>query len=78
MQSRRLAIAAATTLGALALTLGIGGTAQAAPRPPLTMAECRASGGIVIPINVVGAICMWHNADGTIDSAQITDVLGSA
>ncbi|MEU1945180.1 MULTISPECIES: hypothetical protein [unclassified Streptomyces] len=78
MQPRRLALAAATTLGALAITLGIGGTAQAAPRPPLTQAECRASGGIVLPINVVGSICLWHNADGTTDSAQITDPLGSA
>ncbi len=78
MQSRRLALAAATTLGALAITLGIGGTAQAAPRPPLTKAECWASGGIVLPINVVGSICLWHNADGTTDSAQITDPLGSA
>lgn len=49
MQPRRLALAAATTLGALAITLGVGGTAQAAPRPPLTQAECRASGGIVRP-----------------------------
>ncbi|MFE5164775.1 hypothetical protein ACFRNT_41030 [Streptomyces sp. NPDC056697] len=78
MQPRRLALAAATTLGALAITLGIGGTAQAAPRPPLTQAECRASGGIVLPINVVGSICLWYNADGTTDSAQITDPLGSA
>lgn len=78
MQPRRLALAAATTLGALAITLGVGGTAQAAPRPPLTQAECRASGGIVLPINVVGSICLWHNADGTTDSAQITDPLGSA
>lgn len=76
MRSRRLALAAATTLGALALTLGIGGTAQAAPRPPLTKAECWASGGIVIPINVVGSVCIWHNADGTTDSAQITDPWG--
>lgn len=73
---RRLALAAATTLGALALTLGIGGTAQAAPRPPLTQAECRASGGLVIPINVVTRICLWQNADGTTDSAQITDGWG--
>ncbi|MEV6128506.1 hypothetical protein AB0M05_16995 [Streptomyces violaceusniger] len=76
MQSRRLALAAATTFGALALTLGIGGTAQAAPRPPLTQAECRASGGMVLPINVTGSICLWHNADGTTDSAQITDPWG--
>ncbi len=76
MRSRRLALAAATTLGALAITLGIGGTAQAAPRPPLTKAECRASGGIVIPINVVGAICQWTNPDGTRDTAQITDPIG--
>ncbi|WP_158897170.1 hypothetical protein [Streptomyces hygroscopicus] len=76
MRSRRLALAAATTLGVVALTLGIGGTAQAAARPPLTMAECRASGGMVIPINVVGAVCLWQNPDGTIDSAQITDPVG--
>lgn len=40
------------------------------------MAECRASGGMVIPINVVGAVCLWQNPDGTIDSAQITDPVG--
>ncbi|MGV9854954.1 hypothetical protein ACWDWU_40310 [Streptomyces sp. NPDC003442] len=76
MRSRRLALAAATTLGALTLTLGIGGTAQAAPRPEVTQAECRASGGLVIPINVVASICLWHNPDGTTDSAPITDPWG--
>ncbi|WP_208884007.1 hypothetical protein [Streptomyces armeniacus] len=65
---------AATALGSLALVLGSSSTAQADTRPPLTKAECTASGGTIIPLGLTG-VCMWFNADGTRDSAVITDWL---
>lgn len=76
MRSRLLASAAATGLTALALTLGIEGTANAATRSPVTAAECSASGGLVVPIGLAGAVCVWLGPNGwaDADSAQITDI----
>lgn len=73
----RLAVSAVTTvLATLALVFGLGGTAQADTRPPVTDAECRATGGAVFPIGLAGAVCLWQGptgwADG--DSASITDI----
>ncbi|MGW7353697.1 hypothetical protein [Streptomyces sp. NPDC054784] len=76
MRSRRIATLVGTTLGTLALVLGTTGPAQAAPRDPVTKAECWASGGMVIPLGVAYAICEWRNPDGTTDTAVISDVLG--
>ncbi len=72
----RLALAAATTIGGLALTLGSGGTAQAADgHPPrVTWAGCVSTGGVVVPIGLAGAVCWWTSADGSIESAQIIDL----
>ncbi|WP_393101117.1 hypothetical protein [Streptomyces sp. LN325] len=76
MRSRLVASAAtAATLAGLVLTFGLGGTAQAATRTPVTAAECSATGGLVIPLGLVGAVCVWHGPQGWVDadSAQITD-----
>ncbi|MFD8424511.1 hypothetical protein [Streptomyces sp. NPDC059466] len=77
MRSRLVASAAtATTFTALMLTLGLGGTAQAATRAPVTAAECSATGGLVIPLGLAGAVCVWPGPNGWVDadSAQITDI----
>ncbi|MGW3156254.1 hypothetical protein [Streptomyces sp. NPDC001089] len=77
MRSRRVASAAtATAFAALLLTLGLGGTAEAAARPPVTQAQCVVTGGAVIPIGLAGAVCVWFGPNGWVDadSAQITDI----
>ncbi|MEU1535595.1 hypothetical protein [Streptomyces fagopyri] len=77
MRSRLVASAATTaTLAGLVLTLGLGGTAQAATRTPVAAAQCTATGGLVIPLGLAGAVCVWLGPNGWIDadSAQITDL----
>ncbi|MER5410742.1 hypothetical protein [Streptomyces sp. NPDC002769] len=77
MRSRLVASAAtATTFAALALTLGLEGTAHAATRSPVTAAECSATGGLGVPLGPVGAVCVRLGPDGWVDadSAQITDI----
>ncbi|MFF2998763.1 hypothetical protein ACFVTC_30055 [Streptomyces sp. NPDC057950] len=77
MRSRLVASAAtAATLAGLVLTFGLGGTAQAATRTPVTAAECGATGGLVFPLGLAGAVCVWLGPQGWVDadSAQITDI----
>lgn len=76
MRSRLAVSAAAATLATFALTLGFGGTAQAADRAPVTAAQCMATGGTVIPIGLAGAVCIWFGPNGWVDadSAQISDI----
>ncbi|MFG2479730.1 hypothetical protein [Streptomyces fagopyri] len=77
MRSRPVASAAtAVSLAGLILAFGLGGTAQAATRTPVTAAECTATGGLVIPLGLAGAVCVWLGPNGWVDadSAQITDI----
>ncbi|MEU3986163.1 hypothetical protein AB0F77_39910 [Streptomyces sp. NPDC026672] len=71
MRSRIAALTVTAALGAVAVVVGTGATAQAATRPAVTRAQCTAAGGVVFDIPLKTTFCLWDNHDGTIDTAAI-------
>jgi hypothetical protein len=63
MRSRIVALATAATIGAFGLILGTAGAAQAATLPPVTEAQCTATGGFVFNIPTKVFFCLYDNGD---------------